>query len=93
VFLYSFITIKKQNGGIIVDQNVEKLYLTEKEAAIRYGYSRTWFQRARWAGNSPAYLKINSNSNGRGRVLYPILETDDWFSNHGLKTSTSGVAK
>jgi len=61
----------------------EKLYIDEKEAATRYSYSRAWFQRARWDGSSPPYIKV------RGHILYPIKEVDAWFANHGLRTSTS----
>ena len=63
---------------------IEKIYITEKEAVIRYSYSRAWFQRARWAGNSPPFVKVNG-----GRILYPIAQTDAWFGRFGLKTSTS----
>lgn len=66
--------------------SIEKLYITEKEAVVRYGYSRSWFQRARWAGESPPFIKVNG-----GRILYPIAHTDAWFNNFGLKTSTSQV--
>ena len=65
---------------------VEKIYINEKEAVVRYGYSRAWFQQKRWAGNSPPYIKINN-----GGVRYPIRECDAWFSNHGLRTSTSAI--
>lgn len=65
---------------------IEKLYITEKEAVIRYGYSRAWFQRARWAGESLPFIKING-----GRILYPIEKADEWFNNFGLKTSTSKI--
>ena len=63
---------------------LEKKYINEKEAVFRYSYSRAWFQRARWAGDGPKFIKI------RGKVLYPLQETDEWFANHGLRLSTSG---
>ena len=66
----------------------EKLYITEKEAVIRYGYSRSWFQRARWEGYSPPFIKVHG-----GRVLYPLQQTDQWFADFGLKTSTSQVTE
>jgi len=62
----------------------QKLYLNETEASIRYGYSRQWFQRERWKGTGPQFLKINS-----GKVLYPLKETDEWFAAFGLQRSTS----
>jgi len=52
-----------------------KKYLTEKEAAVRYGYSPAWFQRARHNDDSPPYVKLQ----GKGKVLYPLEEVDTWF--------------
>lgn len=62
---------------------VPKLYLNESEASTRYGYSRQWFQRERWKGTGPKYIKA------RGKVLYPVDTTDNWFSSFGLRQSTS----
>ena len=69
-----------------MNTNIDKLYMTEKEAVLRYSYSRAWFQRARWAGNSSPFVKVNG-----GRILYPIVEADAWFQRLGLKTSTSQI--
>lgn len=52
-----------------------KKYLTDKEAAARYGYSQSWFIRARSHGNGPRFVQIKN----KGRVLYPTDETDEWF--------------
>jgi predicted DNA-binding transcriptional regulator AlpA len=62
----------------------EKLYLSETEASTRYGYSRQWFQRERWKGTGPKFIKINS-----GKILYPLQATDEWFAGFGLQQSTS----
>lgn len=62
---------------------IEALYINEVKAALRYGYSRQWFQRCRWDGTGPKFLKINS------KILYPLKETDDWFASFGLHQSTS----
>jgi predicted DNA-binding transcriptional regulator AlpA len=67
--------------------SITKLYLNEIEASERYCYSRSWFQRSRWAGNGPKFLKIGS------KILYPLVETDEWFKQHGLRQSTSGKEK
>lgn len=67
--------------------NPMKTYIDDKQANERYGYSRAWFQRCRWAGNGPPFLKF------RGKVLYPLEETDAWFKNHGLIGSTSEFIK
>jgi len=70
-------------GTLLMNQQ-SKIYLTESEAAHRYGYSRQWFQRERWKGTGPCFIKVNG-----GRVLYPIDATDAWFSNCRLQQSTS----
>ena len=64
---------------------IEKIYISEKEAAERYSYSRAWFQRTRWLGGNsgPKYLKV------RGKILYNLSETDRWFADHGVRSSTS----
>lgn len=58
------------------------VYLTEKEASLRYKCSTFWFQRCRWAGNGPPFLKLE------GKVLYILSETDEWFNSH-RKTKNS----
>ena len=50
-------------------------YLTDKEAAQRYGYSQSWFIRARSQDHGPRYIQLKE----RGRVLYPLDATDKWF--------------
>lgn len=54
---------------------IEKKYMTESEASIRYSLSKQWFQRERWKGSGPSFIKVN----GSGRILYPIEQTDTWF--------------
>lgn len=69
---------------------IQKLYINEQEASGRYNYSRQWFQRERWKGTGPPFMKI------RGKILYPLEQTDQWFASFGLKQSTScneGVAR
>jgi predicted DNA-binding transcriptional regulator AlpA len=70
-----------------MSQQTHKLYLNETEASLRYGYSRQWFQRERWKGTGPKFIKINS-----GKILYPLQETDNWFASFGLKQSTSELS-
>lgn len=62
-----------------------KIYLSEKEASIRYSLSPAWFQRMRWSGNGPLYIKVNRT----GKVLYPIESTDAFFESFSLQQSTS----
>lgn len=66
---------------------IDKKYISEIEAAQRYGYSRSWFQRARWQGDSPPFVKI------RGKILFPVDVVDEWFESHGLRRSTSEKIK
>lgn len=67
------ITIMKEILGI--------KYMTDKEAADRYGYSQSWFQKARWKGNSPPFLKFR----GKGKVLYDVMATDLWFKENMIE--------
>ncbi len=64
--------------------STEKLYITEKEAVERYGYSRAWWQNMRWKGGSPPFIKVNG-----GAIRYPVKACDEWFAKHQVKTSTS----
>ena len=67
-----------------------KLYLTEKEISQMTGYSRAYFQRARWAGKPEIpYLKLPGSS----KILYPVKEVTEFFSQHPLRTSTSQFEK
>jgi len=52
-----------------------KEFMNDKEAADRYGYSQSWFIKARVQSNGPKYIQVAENS----RVLYPVIETDEWF--------------
>ena len=54
---------------------IGKKYLSEKEAANRYGYSRSWFAHKRLGGDGPKCVQLQKPS----RVLYPLEETDVWF--------------
>lgn len=54
--------------------SVSKIYLTEEEAAYRYGYSRCWFSQNRWKKTGPMFIKVND-----GKILYPVESTDNWF--------------
>ena len=52
-----------------------KMYLTDKEASERYGYSQSWFRRARISNTGPKFIQLMP----LGRVLYALEETDEWF--------------
>ncbi len=61
--------------GIIMIEMMNEQYLTEKEASQRYGYSSSWFSRARAQGYGPRYIQLREH----GRILYPLDDTDKWF--------------
>lgn len=50
-----------------------KEYITTREASKRYGFSSSWFNNIRIYGEGPPCIKV------RHKVLYPILEVDEWF--------------
>lgn len=54
---------------------LDRVYMTDKEASARYGYSQSWFRLRRHDKKEPHYLKVN------GKVLYDMIETDLYFEN------------
>ena len=61
--------------------------LTEKEASRITGLSVAWFQRKRWAGGGPPYVKL-----GRA-VRYRESELWSWIESHSGHSSTSSYPK
>jgi len=62
-----------------------KRNLTVVEASEAYGMSVAWFNRERWKGTGPRFLKMEGKA---GRVLYPTDELDAFFESR-LRKSTS----
>ncbi len=60
----------------------EPVFISDKQAARLTGLSRHWFQRARWAGTGPAYVKLDA------RVLYDRADLIEFFRNR-IRKSTS----
>lgn len=58
----------------------KKKYLTLKEVSKRYGFSIAWFREKRTKKNPPFSTKFNN----RGKVFYPLDETDRWFKENIL---------
>lgn len=52
---------------------LDKKYITDKECAQRFGYSQSWFQKNRFLGKPPPYIKLN------GKILYELDQIDNWF--------------
>gem|GEM_PF-1512672 len=55
-----------------------KVYISDKEAAVRYGYSQGWFQKMRHEKAGPPFVKLR----GKGKVYYAMEETDKWFKDN-----------
>ena len=49
-------------------------FLSEIEAASRYGYSKSWFSKKRLTKGGPPFIKMAD-----GRILYNLEKTDTWF--------------
>lgn len=47
---------------------------SQKDAAKKLQKSESWFERARWAGNGPRYIKV-----GRS-VLYLGKDLNEWLA-------------
>lgn len=52
-------------------------YLTSKEVAQRYGFSKSWFEKRRLKRLEPKFARFDE----RGKVYYPLKETDMYFQN------------
>jgi predicted DNA-binding transcriptional regulator AlpA len=57
-------------------------YMTDKEAAVRYGYSQSWFRQRRYDSTGPQYVRLK----GKGKAWYPLKETDEWFKKNMVIT-------
>lgn len=62
----------------------DRLY-RQKEVAPLLGKSESWLERARWAGNGPAFVKV-----GRS-CLYHGAALNEWLDQQARK-STSATA-
>lgn len=56
--------------------------ISTKQAAREFGLSIAWFERQRWKGTGPEYIKIGS------RVLYNRGYLKQWFLQHIVTTAT-----
>jgi predicted DNA-binding transcriptional regulator AlpA len=61
---------------------VDRLY-SEKEAAKITGLSVYWFQRKRWEGGGPPFVKFDR------AVRYRETDLASWIEQHSGKRSTS----
>jgi predicted DNA-binding transcriptional regulator AlpA len=85
------ISVDPKNSGCLYPWYVddpaanEPQYIDETVAAAITHMSRAWFQRARWAGTGPPYIKV-----GRA-VRYRLDELIAWFEDRKRTSTTSTV--
>ncbi len=60
--------------------------LTTKEAAVRTGYTVSWFERQRWLGVGPPYRKFGRT------VRYPEDLLIKWVEQHRLHEHSAVAA-
>jgi predicted DNA-binding transcriptional regulator AlpA len=60
-------------------------YLTTGEASRLTGLSPAWFERSRWAGGGPPFVKLGA------AVRYPVDELHAWMRAR-IRTSTTDGA-
>ncbi len=65
-------------------KNSPSMYLNEKQASDLSGFSTHWFQRARWAGDGPPYIKVNN-----GGVRYNREDLIQWLEGHKQQSTSS----
>jgi len=56
-------------------------YMSDKEAAQRYGYSESWFRKRRKDQIGPPFMRLTAG----GKVWYPVKESDDWFQKNMIR--------
>lgn len=64
------------------------VYVSEKEAARITGLSTAWFQRARWAGNGPPFIKLGG---AHRKVQYNREELLKWFEARKVNSTSDDV--
>jgi hypothetical protein len=59
----------------------DRLYINDREGSHRWGPSRAWFQRKRWEGNGPPYIKVGN------LCFYHLQSGDAYFA--GLRIGST----
>jgi len=60
-----------------------KKLINEKEASELFGMSVAWFQRKRWEGGGPLFLKIDKKS-----IRYQISDLNNYFIKKKLRSTS-----
>jgi len=63
---------------------------TESQASIEWNRSKAWFQRKRWEGGGPEYIKLPGL---RGGVLYPPEGLRRYFLGHLCRSTSDSSAR
>lgn len=63
---------------------------TESQASLEWNRSKAWFQRKRWEGGGPAYIKLDGK---RGGVLYRRDDLEAYFNGRMCKSTSETSAK
>ena len=63
-------------------------YVTEKEASTLTSLSVAWFQRARWSGNGPPYIKAGRSVRYRMQQLVAWMESQQICSTTDKKSTS-----
>jgi hypothetical protein len=81
-------TATKQNGPRRKDQGRGQTpaYLTTQEAADVSGMTVSWFERARWLGDGPPYVKLGA------AVRYPVDDLHAFMRARMRTSTTEGAA-
>ncbi len=64
---------------------LQKRFVSDKEAAAVFGLSRSWFQRARWRGDGPPFIKIGA------AVRYDLDTLQGWFASRSATSTSQAV--
>lgn len=69
------------------DKSSQLIFLTEGQASEIIPRSKFWFQKRRWAGDGPPYVKVG------GRVLYERQALIDWLRQHSRTSTTDSTGQ
>lgn len=66
---------------------METRFINDKQASCMTGLSVAWFQRARWSGEGPPYVKLGQ------AVRYNIQTLLEWFEARTVASSSQPTSK
>ena len=64
--------------------------LNESQAAFLYARSKAWFQRMRWSGGGPVYIKLDGL---KGGILYRRVDLDAYFNGRVCRSTSESTAR